>query len=71
MRFSNNSAYCTYLTWCVIRVILRSVLDPIAKTIHEEASVLCKVLGNLMTVFTTLERGFLLCHLDVNYILTL
>jgi len=59
MRFSCDSAYCTYLTWCVIRAILRSDLEPIAKTSHEEESVLCKVLGNLSTIFMTLVRGFL------------
>lgn len=47
------------LTWRVIRAILRSDLEPVAKTSHEEKSVLCKVLGNLSTIFMTLVQGFL------------
>ena len=30
----------------VIRTLCRSVLEPIAKPSHAEASVICKVLGN-------------------------
>jgi len=59
MPFSYDSAYCTYLTWRVVRAVLSSDLEPIAKTSHEEESVLCKVQGNLRTIFVTLVRGLL------------
>jgi hypothetical protein len=68
-RFSCDSAYWTYLTWCVTRAILRSELEPIAKTSHAEESVIYKVLGNPRTILLTLVRGFPLCHLDVNCII--
>jgi len=41
----------TYLTWCVIHTLGRSVFEPIAKPSHAEASALRKVLGNLRKIF--------------------
>ena len=45
------SSYSVCVTWCVIRTLGRSVLEPIAKPSHTEASVLYKVLGTVRVIF--------------------
>jgi len=64
-----GSSYYTCLNWCVLRILHKYVLEPIAKPSHAEAGVLCKVLGNLRTICMKLE---LLMFIDVfNVIMTL
>jgi hypothetical protein len=41
----------TSLKFSIIRALLSSVFEPIDKTSHMEENVLCKVLGNLRTIF--------------------
>jgi len=45
-----SSTYRTCITWSVMRTQRRSVLWPIAKPHHTEASVLWKVLGTVRTI---------------------
>lgn len=52
------SMYCTHLTWCVIHAIRRFSLQPILKPSHTEVNVLCRVLGNLRTIFMKLVWVF-------------
>jgi hypothetical protein len=41
------STYCICLAWCVICTLHRSVIEPVAKPSHMEASVLRKILKKL------------------------
>jgi len=50
------STYCTCATWCVVRTLCRSVLEPVVNPSHTEASVLGKEPGTLRTAFIELLR---------------
>jgi hypothetical protein len=56
---SCGSTYCTCLKWRVIRTLRRPTLDPTDKPDHTEASVLCKVIRIVITIFMKLVRVFL------------
>jgi len=54
-----DSTYYTCVKRCVDRALYGPVLEFIAKPSHTEASVLCKVFGNIRTIFTKLVRDFI------------
>jgi hypothetical protein len=52
--------YSTCLTWCVIRTLHRSGLEPAAKPSHTEACVLCTTLETVRTILIQLVGVLLL-----------
>jgi len=50
----------TCLRWCVFHTLHRSVLEPVTKARHAEASVFCKEIGTLRTIFMKLVQVCLL-----------
>ena len=67
MRFSCGSIHFTSLKFSIIRALLSSAFEPIAKTSHMEENVLYKVPGNvrmifIKTVLDWLAKFMSLCH---------